>query len=209
MNNRKNGLTLIEVMIIMVIAVSFLILGFVVLYTQIGKGRDAKRRDDLDRIRIAFEDYFNDYGCYPSSSVLEDCGSDLLKPYLEKVPCDPETKEPYLIYVEQAACPSWYIVLTKMEHLDGLSNPCQPGCNFENEDDSYYYYITSGNASPWEVDEFLGFGDNGQEECTAETSGCFEIDGEGNCNSSDNCTISEHCFSDDRCTSVCRIESCN
>jgi type II secretory pathway pseudopilin PulG len=209
MNNRKNGLTLIEVMIIMVIAVSFFILGFVVLYSQIGKSRDAKRKDDLQRIRIAFEDYFNDNGCYPRSEVLEDCGGDTFKPYLEKIPCDPESKEPYLIYVQQTVCPSWYIVLTKMEYLDGLSNSCQSGCNFENEDNPYHYYIASGNVSPWEIDEFSGYGDTMEEECPVETLGCFEIDGEGKCNSSNDCTINEHCFSDENCTSACSIESCN
>lgn len=206
--NSNQGMSLAEVMIIILIAVTFLVAGYIAFIGQIGKRRDAKRRDDLERIRVAFEDYFNDTGCYPSSIVLENCGEDSFQPYLERIPCDPETNEPYLIYVQQTACPSWYLVLSTMEHLSSLSNRCQDGCGFENEEKAYYYYVGSGNISPWEIDEFLGFGETGTGECPVETIGCFEIDSQGECNSSEDCTISESCFSDDSCTASCRIESC-
>lgn len=204
----NQGISLTEVLIVMVVTASLLIASYLAFHGQIGKGRDAKRRDDLERIRVAFEDYFNDTGCYPSSTVLENCDSSDFEPYLNSIPCDPETNEPYLIFVQQTVCPSWYLVLTEMEYISGLSNPCQGGCNFENEEEAYYYYITSGNVSPWEIDQFTGFGES-TGECPVEEIGCFEIDSKGNCNSSEHCTISEDCFSDDYCTADCRIESCN
>jgi type II secretory pathway pseudopilin PulG len=208
------GISLIEVLIVMVIVLLFLIVAYIAFFSQIGKARDAKRKDDLERIRIAFEDYFNDYGCYPSSIVLENCGDAFPlgadKPYLHRVPCDPKSKEPYLIFVQQTVCPTWYIVLTTMENQTGLSNPCQTGCNFEGEDQAYYYYITSGNISPWEIGAFLGFGDSPEEGCPVE-EGCFEIDDRGNCNSSGGpnfCTMEEQCFLDDKCSAECSIPCC-
>lgn len=204
----SGGISLIEVIIITALLLLFLIAAYITFFSQIGKARDAKRRDDLSRIRIAFEDYFNDTGCYPSSTILENCGQDTFQPYLERIPCDPETDQPYLIFVQQTVCPTWYIVLTTMEYPAGLSNPCQSGCNFEGENQAYYYYITSGNISPWEIDAFLGFGDSEEEEGCTIVEGCFEIDIEGNCNSSEQCTIEENCFSDHLCTAECRIESC-
>src|SRR5690606_7032234 len=39
---------------------------------------------------------YNDNNCYPPPSILDSCDSEDLKPYLEKVPCDPTTHDPYL-----------------------------------------------------------------------------------------------------------------
>lgn len=88
---------------------------------QIAKGRDAKRKDDLERIRVAFEDYFNDHGCYPDIEALSNCGGNNLAPYLEKIPCDPETGEPYIGIAGKftlADCNNWYKVYASLENED-------------------------------------------------------------------------------------------
>jgi len=56
------------------------------------RGRDAQRKKDLRRIKIAFEEYFNDKGIFPDPSwnTIDNCGSrTVFAPYLVPWPCDP------------------------------------------------------------------------------------------------------------------------
>lgn len=62
---------------------------------QMAKARDSKRKADLKTISISLEDYLNDHPCYPEESVMECTPGDGLRPYLAKIPCDPQTKESY------------------------------------------------------------------------------------------------------------------
>lgn len=99
----QNGFTMIELLtvvaVIAVLIVSFLFL----MRGQQAKAHDAKRKDDLEDIRIAFEDYFNDNACYPPTTILDNCGSKDLDPYLNEVPCDPVSNDPY-VYEPVANC---------------------------------------------------------------------------------------------------------
>ena len=118
MHKSNNGVSLVEVLI--VITIILLLIGIYFSFRgQLEKGRDAKRKEDLERIRVAFEDYFNDNGCYPDVSVLENCGSDALKPYLNQIPCDLATGQPYKgvagVNVE-GSCNIWYKVYTFLEN---------------------------------------------------------------------------------------------
>lgn len=118
--------------IIIVIAILG-ILGVVLLvlfnpWTQIGKAHDARRKDDLSKLRNALEDYYNDKGCYPKaidicydapvnvcqegagspehrfleSTVCHICGNESsspsLSPYLSILPCDPQHKQKQYLY---------------------------------------------------------------------------------------------------------------
>lgn len=98
----KGGFTLAEVLI----AVALVALIFFAVIAnwkrQINRGYDALRKKHLTDIKRAFEEYYNDKGCYPDASVmneLDDCGSANLAPYLATMPCDPISKIPYK-YVE-------------------------------------------------------------------------------------------------------------
>ena len=62
---------------------------------QLAKAQDGKRKSDLNIISKALEDYLNDNPCYPSESPIEDCGGTGFRPYLSKIPCDPQTRQPY------------------------------------------------------------------------------------------------------------------
>lgn len=42
--------------------------------SNLAKSRDSKRKSDLDRIKIAFEDYYGDTNEYPPDGILSDCG---------------------------------------------------------------------------------------------------------------------------------------
>jgi len=118
MHKSNNGVSLVEVLI--VITILLLLIGIYFSFRgQLEKGRDAKRKEDLERIRVAFEDYFNDNGCYPDVSILENCGSDALKPYLSEVPCDPVTEQPYKAVAgrfTESGCYQWYKVYAFLEN---------------------------------------------------------------------------------------------
>ncbi len=93
---RQAGWTLAELLIAIVI---FAILAAIFLMVNwkrsIYRAQDAKRKTDIANIRTAFEEYYNDNNCYPTMSILDNCGGADLAPYLGKIPCDPTTKEPY------------------------------------------------------------------------------------------------------------------
>lgn len=100
-SNKKSGFTLTEVLV--VVSLIAIIATAIILsldpMKQFFKGYDTVRKNDLAKIKTAFENYYNDHDCYPDKSVLSMCGSNVLEPYLDKIPCDPGTQEPYEVYM--------------------------------------------------------------------------------------------------------------
>lgn len=99
-NYNKRGVTLIEVVVVVVILALLTIIGIGLYTRQLNKGYDGRRKADLKRLKQAFEDYYNDFDCYPPTDTLERyCNGDdihVLDDYLKQVPCDPQTKKAYL-----------------------------------------------------------------------------------------------------------------
>lgn len=140
-----SGFTLIELLIVVSIIALLALLVISVLVGQIRKGNDAKRKADLDRIKIAVEEYEKDHNCYPPPNLmlcdqpLNDPGSGL-KPYLNKIPCDPITKASYYYdYDDSKVCASWFRVYSFLSDASG--GPMGP-------DDAFNYYVSSPNAPP-------------------------------------------------------------
>lgn len=116
-------------------------------FKQINKGYDSVRKKDLNNIKIALENYNSDHLCYPPAEILDVCGGDQLAPYLDTIPCDPQTKEKYLYLPEEGNVCSGYRVLTS------LKNRADPyivrvGCNVDmgcgtGGDASYNYGVSS------------------------------------------------------------------
>jgi prepilin-type N-terminal cleavage/methylation domain-containing protein len=125
MTTKQKGFTLTELLIVVSIIV---VLGLAILVginplSQIFKGYDARRKSDLSRIKIAMEAYYSDHDCYPAFPLKDAqlrpsyaCGSDILKPYLDSMPCDPNTKTPYTIYVTPigSTCPQQFAVYAQI-----------------------------------------------------------------------------------------------
>lgn len=96
--------------------------------TQIFKGYDAKRKQELTQLSKVFEDYYNDHQCYPpppkvcfdsvtsradGTFTCDICGSEstspVLSPYMTTLPCDPQKpSKKYLYQVDSQTCPSYY-----------------------------------------------------------------------------------------------------
>lgn len=136
-----NAFTLIELMVVFAVLAILIILALISYRSQISKGYDARRKADLDRIKIAIEAYEKDHNCYPLPSSLVCNPGTGLQPYLDQIPCDPVTHATYYYEYEDSSCPTWWRLYT---NLDNSSDPqimpfCGPG-------DSFNYYVSSSNA---------------------------------------------------------------
>ncbi|OGM83814.1 hypothetical protein A2434_01610 [Candidatus Woesebacteria bacterium RIFOXYC1_FULL_41_14] len=142
------GFTLTEMMIVVAILGILALISIMSYMQQQYKGNDSKRKADLDRIKIAVEEYEKDNNCYPPSSLMVKCGSDAdiaIHPYLNDVPCDPTTRKAYRYEVEASTCPDWYRIYSLLQYLQDLSVIPNIG---PAGDQNYNYYTSSNNAPP-------------------------------------------------------------
>src|SRR4030042_4926445 len=118
---KKKGFTLIEMVIAAAILVILLIISMMSWRNHINKANDARRKEDLERVRISFEEYFSDKECYPVADVLQTCGGDSLNPYLDKIPCDPNYHTPYC-YITDADNPACFTSFRLLAPLKNLTD---------------------------------------------------------------------------------------
>jgi prepilin-type N-terminal cleavage/methylation domain-containing protein len=112
----KDGFSMIELLTAVAI-IAVLILTFMfLLRNQKVKGNDARRKADLENIKIYFEDYFNDNDCYPADTILDVCGDESFQPYLKEIPCDPMSGEAYA-YEPVSSC-GGYRAYAVLENTD-------------------------------------------------------------------------------------------
>jgi len=124
----QSGFTLVELLIVMTILVIFavILIGIIKPNTLIGKANDSRRKSDLNKIRTAFEEFFNDKGRYPTATEinnwnqLSNCDKVIpdLKNYLRKWPCDPD-KKLYQIVVGD----NWFKVVTNLNYKQDKDIP--------------------------------------------------------------------------------------
>lgn len=142
----KKGFTLIELMIVIGILAILIIAVLVNMSGQRGKAEDTRAKSDLARLKIAFEDYYNDNNCYPPAAWFdsaEDCGGDNLAPYMNSIPCNPNTNLPYYLVYPTSQCASFriYTTLNNQSDPDSLSNPVTIGST------TYHYGVSSTNLT--------------------------------------------------------------
>lgn len=129
-STKSGGFTLVELIVVVtIIAIMAVIMAGI--FNSVGifnKARDAQRKKDLGRIKVAFEEYFNDKGCYPGEiivdqlSLAENCGKTIFSPWLGTWPCNPGGL-PYKIVTEVSDCPKWFKAMTELENLNDSSIP--------------------------------------------------------------------------------------
>lgn len=114
------GFTLIEVLIVISILAILATSVFVSLSKQRIKAEDVKMKSDLDRLKIAFEDYYSDHNCYPPPTWFDDpsdAGSQVLKPYLNQLPFNKKTNLPYILEKDTTGC-RWFKLYTTLNNAD-------------------------------------------------------------------------------------------
>lgn len=149
LKSEKKGVSLIEVIIVLTILALIAVFMIASLNPQakISQGKDARRKTDLKRIQIAFEDFYADHNCYPTPPLI--CGKDF-KPYIDSIPCDPDGGN-YFYSVPNVpnACPQFfriYSYLNSSSDLDIVKLGCQNGCGPAGADD-YDYGVSSTNVA--------------------------------------------------------------
>src|SRR3989304_5405863 len=103
----QQGLTLIELIIVITLIGILVIIGITYFRTQAFKGNDARRKSDIRRLQVAVEEYEKDKDCYPLSIPGCSPGTDF-RPYINKIPCDPVNGISYHYEPQESACPTWY-----------------------------------------------------------------------------------------------------
>lgn len=155
----RAGFTLTELLIVVALIAILAVAGLIGYRLQLSKSHDAIRKRDLNNIKIAFEHYFSDNGCYPPASILNNCGGAQLQPYLDKIPCDPETGAPYSLTLDTTTgCAQKFYAYTDLSN----KNDTQIRCNGK-------YMVNSSNMT----DSELNAGCTGQIFCQSGYYGCI------------------------------------
>jgi len=147
---KKNAFTLIELLVVVAILSLLILAGISTMMTQLTKGRDGKRKADLNKIQKALEDYMNDKNCYPPPA--EFTFGDSFSPYLTSVPKDPLNNNFYnyfYSYDSTTTCKKWYKIYAKLENTNDpvikkVDCPPPDGCG---PSGNYNYWVASPNMN--------------------------------------------------------------
>lgn len=149
--SRKKGFTIIELLVVVGLLALLAITAFIAVPTQLKKARDARRKSDLDRIKIALYDYFFDNDCFPKSKDFPECGEDFGangEVYLKDFPCDPQSGLSY-IYTSKGGCSQWFRLFTDLEvTTDPIIDKirCRQGCGPSRTTCFHNYGVASTNT---------------------------------------------------------------
>jgi len=154
----RRGFTLVEILIVMAILVILLVaaIGSLNPVALVGRANDAKRKKDLGRIKIAFEEYANDNNnCYPRQAMLDglSCGSAGFASWgINSWPCDPSRREPYVMLTgDEVNCPKWYKIFAKLDNKNDKDIVAGGSGSYPGliglSGDGVNYGVSSGNVS--------------------------------------------------------------
>lgn len=113
------GFTLVELLIVISILaiMTAILIGTLNPIALVNKAKDSRRKNDLNKIKIAFEAYYNNKGSYPADvswNVSSNCGKPIaeMSSYFLNLPCDPNK----ITYTIQIINPNTFIVLTNLQN---------------------------------------------------------------------------------------------
>jgi len=151
--SKNRGFTLIELLVVMAILGLLATVGLVSFRTAQMKGRDARRKHDLEQIQKALEMYYNDKGRYPDPAIIPGPGEEWRDAtvtngalYMKEMPTDPRGID-YCYWADAAG--SGYRLYAQLENpkdpncLDGdcsTARSCGTG--------TYNYGVASSNETP-------------------------------------------------------------
>lgn len=133
-SSRLQGFTMIEILVVVAILGVLASIGLFSFLPSLEKGRDARRKADLENLTKVLEAYNTDHGRYPDSVDGQiDCrgggstcpwGSQFVDEkntvYMAELPTDPTTNE-YFYYSDGSG--TWYAVLARLENETDPSWP--------------------------------------------------------------------------------------
>lgn len=105
---------------------------------QMQKVRDSVRKSNIDGMKKAIDEYYQDTNCYPQT--IPTCKNPLALGDLlikDNIPCDPSTKLSYTYVPEINECPQKFQLYANLEYLSdkiidrvGCRYGCGPECQF-------------------------------------------------------------------------------
>ncbi len=144
-NKKNSGITLIEIIITTIVFALLALVAFLNIPPQMAKARDAERKIDLRKIRIALITHHTIKNFFPDN--LTDCnqpfnlGSSQL---IANFPCDPQSNDAY--YYEKEG--DQFKIYTNLENendpsieIIGCSHGCGPDCRYNYGTSSTNTYI--------------------------------------------------------------------
>lgn len=144
LKRENKGFTLTEVLIVVAIILILLLIAIWSYRLQLLKGRDSRRKADLNRLEKVFEDYYSDHDCYPKNI------NQIVPDYLSEFPKDPVTREPYKWSTEGCDVYRIYAKLDWEEDPAIAEVGCTSGCGPEGGTSrgscAYNYGVCSPNT---------------------------------------------------------------
>lgn len=222
---KKSGFTLVELLLVIsIIAIMVTITAGILNPAALnGRANDAKRKKDIGRIKVAFEEYYNDRGCYPNGTVLTDlmdkvnCFTNLSSfPQLQPWVCDPVYKTPYKISTELSSCPKWYKIYTKLDNKDDGDIP-------EGWNKLVGFHVGNGQYTSNEVNyggsstnvNWYDYVLDPSCDATGKTYGCGYKNEDGVCKTADNNKCDQNSYpnncyagTSDGCETKCMVSNC-
>ena len=214
---KKNGFTLVEVLIVSVIVI-ILAMAMIGVFHSVGitnRGRDSRRKKDLARIKVAFEEYYNDKGCYPNPAQIglasaDSCDSSMFSPWLSPWPCDPK-RIPYTIVVENTSCPKWFMAMTQLENPSDKDIPL----DWSTYGDGYYLAdgsLTAAMVNYGVSSDSVSWSDRVIPEACMTGMGCFSLlrnaRDEMVCHSVGSSCNGDNCYVSAGCAGLCKVSCC-
>lgn len=144
-NMKNNGFTLLELIVVMAILAIITTALWGNFFSALYKGRDSRRKQDLESITRALELYYNDNRAYPTA--LPSLGTPFTNPtnssvvYMEKLPLDPASSGLYC-YNSDSKSYKLFANIENTQDPKALVTPAQ--CNGHD----FNYIITSSNVAP-------------------------------------------------------------
>jgi general secretion pathway protein G len=144
-NMKNKGFTLLELIVAMAILAIITTALWGNFFSALYKGRDSRRKQDLESVTRALELYYHDNKAYPTA--LPSLGTPFVHPtngaviYMEKLPLDPASSGLYC-YNSDGKSYKLFANLENTEDPKVLLTPAQ--CDSHD----FNYVITSSNVAP-------------------------------------------------------------
>jgi len=190
---KRNGFTLVELLIVMTILAILMVMAVGILnpIALVNRGKDAQRKKDLKTIKIAFEEYFNDKGCYPNQQDVDTwnvptyCNSASV-PYLSPWPCDP-SGQPYFVLVPSC---TKFKVITNLQNKKDKDIPTNW---YEREDMTVDGYIKDQVNYGVSSSNILWYDTVARDYSMCNTEECNAMDGD-TCETRTDCEGGDNCW---------------